>query len=192
MLRLMRIKVKKNMVMSNNNHIEIIIEDGIWQEYSSVEDDAYKVFDVAVGYLQEHDAWSKFNANKYTKPFNINLVLANAEEVHQLNKEFRGIDKTTNVLSFANVDADDFEEDIKNSEIIELGDIIIAYEVLAQEAEIKKIPFSHHFMHLLVHGILHLMGYDHQEDTEAEVMEGMEKEILALVNVDNPYEEFTE
>lgn len=192
MSKLMRIKAKKNMVMSNNNHIEIIIEDGIWQEYAKVEDDAKEVFNVACAYLRDHNACGKFDADKYAKPFSINLVLANAAEVHQLNKEFRGIDKTTNVLSFANIDADDFAEEIKNSEVIELGDIIIAYEVLAQEAEIKKIPLAHHFMHLLIHGILHLMGYDHQEDDEAEVMEGMEKEILALMNIDNPYEEFTE
>lgn len=176
----------------NNNHIEIIVEDGIWQEYANVQTDAQKIFAQTIDYLQQHSAWSKFDGNRYNKPISINLVLANADEVHQLNKDFRNIDKTTNVLSFANIDSPDFNTEAETSEIIELGDIIIAYEVLAQEAEIKHIPFAHHFAHLLVHGILHLMGYDHQEDDEADIMEGLEIKILALMNIDNPYKEYTD
>lgn len=176
----------------NNHHIEIIVEDGIWQEYANVRDDAQKIFTLVLDYLQQHSAWAKFDGTKYDKPININLVLANADEVHQLNKDFRNIDKTTNVLSFANIDSPDFNTEAETSDVIELGDIIIAYEVLSQEAEIKQIPIAHHFAHLLVHGILHLMGYDHQEDTEAEIMEELEIKILALMNIDNPYKEYTD
>lgn len=176
------------MVM-NKDHIEVIVEDGIWQEYADVEDDAEKVFALTVGYLHEHKAWAKFDGEKCGKPININLLLADAREIQQLNKEFRGINKPTNVLSFANLDAPDFTEEIKNMSAVELGDIVIAYEVLAQEAELKQIALKHHFAHLLVHGILHLMGYDHQEDEQAEEMEELERKILALMNINNPYEE---
>jgi len=97
------------------------------------------------------------------------------------------MDKSTNVLSFANVDDDDFWEDLKHSDEADLGDIILAFETVEQEAMIKNISVYAHYCHLLVHGFLHLLGFDHQEDKEAEEMEGLETEILAAFSIDNPY-----
>ena len=122
-------------------------------------------------------------------PISINLCLSNDEEVHRLNKEFRGKDKPTNVLSFANIDDDNFLSSLDAAKAAELGDIIIAFETLEKEAEIENISFEAHYAHLLVHGILHLCGFDHIEDEEAEYMEDLEIRILAEQGIDNPYKD---
>ena len=124
-----------------------------------------------------------------SKTLNFNLCLSNDKEIHALNKEFRQIDKPTNVLSFANIDDPDFDTQIKSAETIEMGDIIIALETMEKEADEKNISLHDHFCHLLTHGILHLLGYDHIEDNEAEHMEGLEIKILNQLNINNPYEE---
>jgi len=123
------------------------------------------------------------------KTYIVNLCLSNDDEVHRLNKEFRGMDKPTNVLSFANIDDDSFWDNLETDQEVELGDIIIAFETLAKEAEIKGISLYAHFCHLAVHGFLHILGFDHQEDKEAEEMENLETEILAAFSIDNPYKD---
>lgn len=126
--------------------------------------------------------------------YGVNLCLGDDEQVHKLNREFRGMDKPTNVLSFANIDGDEFWEAIEEegSNEVELGDIILAFETLQREAEIKGISVYAHYCHLLVHGFLHLLGFDHQDDKEAEEMEALETEILALFSIDDPYQEMEE
>jgi probable rRNA maturation factor len=121
------------------------------------------------------------------KILSVNIRLSNDEEVHRLNKDFRGMDKPTNVLSFANIDFVDFEVDNSPFTDIELGDIIIAYETMVRETEELNISFDAHFYHLLVHGLLHLLGFDHVEDEDAEFMESTEVLILNKLGVDNPY-----
>ena len=116
------------------------------------------------------------------------MCLSNNDEVQKLNKEFRGKDKPTNVLSFANIDDEEFWDNIDSDEIHELGDIILAFETLEEEAVIKGISVYSHYCHLLVHGFLHLLGFDHQDDDEAEEMEGLEVDILREFSIDNPYE----
>jgi len=71
-----------------------------------------------------------------------------------------------------------------------LGDVIVAYETLAREAAEEKKPVLHHLAHLVVHGYLHLLGYDHQTDSEAEAMEGIERDILARLNIADPYRDY--
>ena len=127
--------------------------------------------------------------SKLNKELSFNLCLSNDEEIHTLNKEFRNKDKPTNVLSFANIDDDEFETYAQNSPLVEMGDIIIALETMQNEAQEKQISLHNHFCHLLTHGVLHLLGYDHIEDNEAECMENLEIEILQLLNINNPYEE---
>ena len=117
------------------------------------------------------------------------MSLSNNEEVQKLNREFRAKDKPTNVLSFANIDDEGFEDEFLSADMIELGDIIMTYETLQNEADIKKISLKDHFAHLLVHGILHLFGYDHQKDEEADEMENIEINILEKMDIANPYEE---
>ena len=104
-------------------------------------------------------------------------------------QEFRGMDKPTNVLSFANIDDDDFWDSLDDDVEHELGDIILSFDTMLREANEKNITLYAHYCHLLVHGFLHLLGFDHIEDEEAEEMENLEVEILSLFSVDNPYKD---
>lgn len=170
-----------------NNRLEVLPDDERWETaLPDAEKVAQTVFVTALEYLQQHGLG---DAVGFDKPVCINLCLSNNDEVQRLNAEFRGKDKPTNVLSFANIDDEDFENMLADGEEVELGDIIVALETLEDEAEQKKISLYDHFAHLLVHGILHLFGYDHQDDEEAEEMESIEINILKLLKIENPYKE---
>ena len=106
----------------------------------------------------------------------ISLSYVDEEEMHALNKEWRGIDRTTDVLSFECDSA--FDEDIPDDMTLELGDIILAPEVIARQAPGFGNTPADECRLMLVHGMLHLLGYDHIEDDEAEVMEAREDELL--------------
>ena len=123
------------------------------------------------------------------KNINVNLCLGNDDEVHALNREFRGKDKPTNVLSFANIDDESFADEWSDGEEIELGDIIIALETMQADAGNQNLTLHDHYCHLFAHGLLHLLGYDHIEADEAEHMESFEIAILKQMNINNPYEE---
>lgn len=114
------------------------------------------------------------------------IVLANDDLVQVLNREYRGKDKPTNVLSFANLDSDD---PIPESGPVHIGDIILAYQTIDAEAREQGKFFKDHFTHLIVHGTLHLLGYDHMDDDEANIMESVEIRILEKLNIQNPYTE---
>jgi len=111
----------------------------------------------------------------------MSVLLAGDAAVQALNRDWRGIDKPTNVLSFPSAAPE------AAGVPAFLGDIAIAFETLAREAEAEKKPFLHHLAHLAVHGYLHLLGYDHQTDSEAEAMETLEREILAAMRIPDPY-----
>ncbi len=120
--------------------------------------------------------------------------VVSVEESRQLNHDFRGKDYATNVLSFPydpppfNFDDLDDETDADNMDY--LGDLVICQAVVEQEAkEQGKLP-SHHWAHLVVHGLLHLQGFDHVSDVEAEIMEARETDILHRLGVPNPYEPY--
>lgn len=106
----------------------------------------------------------------------ISVLLADDAAVRDLNRRWRGIDAPTNVLSFPAA-----------KEGALLGDIAIAYETVAREAAQEGKPFLHHLAHLSVHGFLHLMGYDHQTDSQAAAMEGLERAALARLDIADPY-----
>ncbi len=111
----------------------------------------------------------------------VSVVLTDDEAIRLLNHEWRRIDKPTNVLSFpATMSANSAPEPL-------LGDIVIAYETVARESTAEHKPFLHHLAHLAVHGFLHLMGYDHQTDSQADAMEGLERDILADLDIADPY-----
>lgn len=170
-----------------NNTLNVMTDDDVWNACGfDVTQVSAAVFDAVLSYVKTHEEIGFLNDGK---KICVNLSLNNDEQVHKLNKEFRGFDKPTNVLSFANIDDEDFENYIKISSEIELGDIIIAFETLSREAAEKKIPLHDHFCHLLTHGLLHLLGFDHQEDEEAEYMEDFEIQILRQLNINNPYQE---
>ena len=115
----------------------------------------------------------------------VSLVLADNIFVQNLNKQYRGKDKPTNVLSFPQIEAEDMHD---NHDGESLGDIIVALETLQKEAEEQEKSFQDHFTHMLVHGFLHLCGYDHLEEKQAEEMETLEVRILADLGIRNPYE----
>ena len=107
------------------------------------------------------------------------ILLTNDAAIQDLNTRFRGKDTPTNVLSFP----------APETAAPHLGDIALAYGVCAREAEAQGKSLQHHLMHLTAHGVLHLLGYAHETDAEAEVMEGMERAILATLGVPDPYAE---
>ena len=111
----------------------------------------------------------------------LSLLLTDDAAIRVLNRDHRGMDKPTNVLSFPQ---DDPEADAYGPL---LGDIAVAHETVAREAAKEDISFRDHFLHMIVHGFLHLVGYDHMNDDEAEEMEGLETAILARLGIANPY-----
>ena len=119
----------------------------------------------------------------------LSVRLAGDEEVRQLNVMWRGKDKPTNVLSFPLADESELAAaPIAGPELM-LGDIILARGVCAAEADEKAIPIDQHAAHLMVHGTLHLLGYDHQDDETASDMEARETRALARLGIADPYRE---
>ena len=120
----------------------------------------------------------------------ISLVLADDAFVQELNRQYRQKDKPTNVLSFASLD-DPLQELRGQGEgqPLSLGDVVMALQTVRREAEEQGKSFDQHASHLLVHGILHLLGYDHEDEGEALEMESRETEILAKMAIPDPYAE---
>jgi probable rRNA maturation factor len=116
----------------------------------------------------------------------ISVRLASDEQVRALNAEWRGKDKPTNVLSFPLVETDELDNPGEGPELM-LGDIVLAKGVCEREAAEKAIPVETHATHLLVHGTLHLLGYDHSDDDQATDMEDREVRALARLGIDDPY-----
>jgi len=112
----------------------------------------------------------------------LSLVFTNDADIREINAKWRHIDKPTNVLSFP---AFALQPGQEPGEI--LGDIVIARETVEREAAEEDKSFDDHLSHLVVHGLLHLMGYDHQNDDEAEQMEALERKILASLGISDPY-----
>ena len=118
------------------------------------------------------------------------LLFTTDAEVHALNREWRGRDKPTNVLSFPMLSREELLELAPEGPPVMLGDIALAYETCAREAGEKGIPLEHHAAHLIIHGLLHLAGYDHvHSDEEADAMEALETAALAKMGIPDPYAE---
>jgi probable rRNA maturation factor len=126
---------------------------------------------------------------KSRRPVELSVRLTTDAEVQALNFAWRDQDKPTNVLSFPLAEADDLRaRNISEPELL-LGDIVLARGVCEAEAAEKNVPVEAHATHLLVHGTLHLLGYDHHEDSQAADMEAREVRALARLGIANPYEE---
>jgi probable rRNA maturation factor len=117
----------------------------------------------------------------------ISVVLADDATVQTLNRDYRDKDKPTNVLSFAQMDSEAGWIAPDHPGPCALGDLVLAYETVLRESQEGEKPFESHFIHLIVHGTLHLLGYDHIDDAEAETMESLEIQILKSLDIENPY-----
>lgn len=119
----------------------------------------------------------------------LSVLLTEDKKMALLNNEFRNKNKATNVLSFPDIEVNwrRIVEFPVNPEYIYLGDIAFGYQTVEKEAELKLISFQDHFRHLLVHSVLHLIGYDHIEEEDAEAMENIEVEILDSFGISSPY-----
>jgi probable rRNA maturation factor len=119
----------------------------------------------------------------------VSIKFTSDDEVRTLNRAYRSKDRPTNVLSFPMVPAD-LIGTIANTDDGEvlLGDIVLAHGICAGEAAARGISIDAHATHLIVHGTLHLLGYDHMNDSEAEAMEALEQDVMAALGLHNPYE----
>lgn len=126
--------------------------------------------------------WSKSALRDERKQAEIVIRLVGEDEIQQLNREYRGKDKPTNVLSFpANL------PDIVDSDL--LGDLVICAPVVVCEAQQQGKPPEAHWAHMVVHGVLHLLGYDHQDEADAQTMERLEREVMSGLGFQDPYRE---
>lgn len=154
--------------MSLDETFDVVIDDGRWE----------KALGAAAAFAENcRDAAASFEP---ALAKGAALLLADDETLADLNRRFRKIDKPTNVLSFPSGAGDGF-----------LGDIAIAYETCEREADAARIAFRDHAAHLIVHGLLHLVGYDHEADEDANEMESLETRILAALGVADPYAQET-
>ena len=119
-------------------------------------------------------------ATRSTTGGELAIVLTNNSAIRALNRDWRGIDKATNVLSFPAKDSGPQPH---------LGDIVLAFETIEREAKTEHKPLAHHLAHLVVHGFLHLVGYDHERDKDAHEMEQAERDILRQLKIPDPYRE---
>ncbi|MEH0742902.1 rRNA maturation RNase YbeY [Vibrio cholerae] len=131
--------------------------------------------------FEQFSQWLNAAVTLFQSDAEVTIRIVDSEESQQLNHEYRGKDKPTNVLSFPFEAPPGIEMDL-------LGDLIICRQVVEQEANEQGKPLMAHWAHMVVHGSLHLLGYDHIEDDEAEEMESLEIEILDKMGIANPYE----
>lgn len=159
--------------------IDISVQDPVWEKQGNIE----SIVKVTATKTLTSAIMPKF---AYGKALEISIVLANDELVQVLNREYRDKDKPTNVLTFASADDEDFEQQLF-VEPLNLGDVILSYQTIENEAREQGKLIIDHVKHLIVHGVLHLLGYDHQTDDDATDMETLEIRILEQLGVQNPY-----
>ncbi|MFA0426131.1 rRNA maturation RNase YbeY [Vibrio sp. 10N.222.51.C5] len=129
---------------------------------------------------QDIQLWLDKTIPQFQENAELTVRIVDTQESHKLNHEYRGKDKPTNVLSFPFEAPPGIELDL-------LGDLIICRQVVEKEAEEQSKPLLAHWAHMVVHGSLHLLGYDHIEDDEAEEMESLETEIMQSMGFEDPY-----
>jgi probable rRNA maturation factor len=144
--------------------IDIIVNEPSWKQEANIDVNAIIV------HVREHLT--------LIKDTNFSILLTNDNEIQTFNENFRHKDMPTNVLSFPCEDIEGY-----------VGDIVLSYETVLRESKEQDKAFSDHATHMIIHGYLHLLGYDHIEDAEAELMEAHEAAILSSLNIKNPYDE---
>ena len=189
--------------------IDVELDIGLpWSSCNFGQSEVEKAVDAAVRFA------GMPGLTEYPSPVEVSIKLTDDPEVHALNREWRDKDKATNVLSFPMLEHDELQylrhpelvsgsysisdaDHIKTLKQVQgdgaemeilLGDIILAYETCAAEAKEKQITVADHATHLVIHGMLHLLGHDHVDDEEAEAMEALEVKALASMGLHNPYD----
>lgn len=157
--------------------IQVSVEDDGWGDEASLQDVGSRVLGAAADFLAREQG-QPFPE----KPPEVSLVFTDDASIREINAEWRQQDKPTNVLSFPAFPVTPGEKPGPM-----LGDIVIARETVEREAVDLGKSFEEHLTHLLVHGFLHLLGYDHMETEEAEEMEALETRILASLGLSDPY-----
>lgn len=163
---------------SNLPMTEVLVVADCWQR----EPDSETVIQRAVAAAAE-------SVDEDVADAEVAVMLTDDAGIRTLNSNWRGIDKPTNVLSFPALQPEGAWKPGDAPRM--LGDIAIAYETMRREADEEHKPFDHHLSHLAVHGFLHLIGYDHENDADAEEMEALETQILAHLGIPDPYADRT-
>jgi probable rRNA maturation factor len=163
---------------------EVLVVADCWQAQPDAEAVIHRAVATAAGFVDAGVADAGLDRRDPGQT-ELAVMLTDDSGIRMLNLNWRGIDKPTNVLSFPALPptGPGGPDDAPRM----LGDIAIAYETTRNEADDEQKPFEHHLSHLAVHGFLHLIGYDHESDDDAEAMESLEAEILAQLGIPDPY-----
>ncbi len=174
---------------SSSAEIAIVVQDSAWRE--ALKDAAEVARRAARAALRQRcgatQGSGEFDAPQRDRPVvasELTVVLADDRLLRRLNREYRGQDRATNVLSFAGLDA---PLGVRPEMPRLLGDVILARETIFREARAQNKAPSEHLSHLVVHGVLHLLGFDHETETQAETMETVECAVLAGLGIADPY-----
>jgi probable rRNA maturation factor len=146
--------------------IDVIVESDLWKQKDDIKSAARRAITTAADVLS-------------TPRCELAIVLTDDSAIRLLNRDWRGVDLPTNVLSFPAGRAGGVP--------LFIGDIVLAYETIAEEAQAERKPFAHHIAHLAIHGFLHLLRYDHVRKKDAETMEATERDILRRLRIPDPY-----
>jgi len=163
--------------------VDVRVDDPRWR---AIIDNAEAVCRTAV------DTVCSSLAGGMTARSEVSVVLTDDRRIHELNRTFRGIDRATDVLGFPGLSREQLEDHLAGAAHEPafpalLGDIVVAFETARNDAEKQRTTLAHHLSHLIVHGMLHLLGYDHQTDKEAVAMERLEASLLAALSIADPY-----
>lgn len=157
--------------------IDVAIQDPAWEDITGIDGLVSTTVRTAL-------SMAKMPKKIDGKKLEISFMLANDELTHVLNREYREKDKPTNILTFAALDD---EHAPLGPDVVSLGDVVLSYQTIEREAKEQGRFLRDHITHLVVHGTLHLLGYDHIEDNQATDMETLEIRILEKLGVQNPY-----
>ena len=159
--------------------VDVIIEDARWKTLDLTRIANHAFFETL------------FLLDLHHKTFACCVLACDNKHIKQLNNKFRGKNCPTNVLSFPiSLENYEMKSTLKPTEANnphELGDIAIAFEICKKEATDSQVKFEHHVYHLIIHSVLHLLGFDHDEEKNASKMEKIEVQVLAKLGIDNPY-----
>lgn len=164
---------------TNQIRVNLHKEDGLWQRCDF---DIKKIIKITILKVFEF-----ISVLEPEKKYEVSVKLSNDKELQSLNKKFMGKDRPTNVLSFPFLNFKEGSLERKGEVEVYLGDIAISYERIYNESKEQNKTFRNHFIHLIIHSLLHLLGYDHKTKKQAVKMESLEIKILNSLKINNPY-----